>query len=290
MNLVSFREVFDPLLAQMLAHRAEKATALSADSLVLELVTHAQKLASAGKRLRPYLAYLGYRAAGGAYDNRIAHIGVGLELFHTFALVHDDIMDGDTERRGVQTLHEFARTRLENNARLGDGMGILVGDLLFQWARELLPDSDLSPYLSSMIDEVIVGQILDVKLAAHGKEVTRAELDEMLLLKTASYSFIRPMQIGAAAHKITPELESFFLEFGKALGFAFQLQDDYFDREGDAAQDRPSYYTRGFTDEGLAAMNEGFDLAEKVLTSAPLASDVSVLFRDLLIGVRTRKG
>ncbi len=287
MTLAAYRAEFDPFLAKLLRVRAERALAVSNDPLVRELVDHAQVLAAAGKRLRPYMAYLGYLSAGGSHNDKIMSISAGLELFHTFALVHDDIMDGDIERRGIMTVHEYARQKL-GSSRLGDGMGILVGDLLFQWARELLPDHELAPYLSAMIDEVIVGQMLDVKLASRGKEITREEIDHMLLLKTASYSFIRPLQIGAAAHGITPELENVFSEFGRALGFAFQLQDDYFDREGDVMQDRPSYYTRGFTEDGIAAMNKGFDEARLIISKAAIPEDARSLFVELLDGIRSR--
>src|SRR5438552_3821770 len=99
-----------------------------------------------GKRLRPAFCHWGFVAAGGAPDDQaVIDAGAALELLHTFALVHDDVMDGSGTRRGMEAVHvAFAGQHREAKwsgepSRFGQGVAILLGDIVFVYADMVLP-------------------------------------------------------------------------------------------------------------------------------------------------------
>lgn len=144
---------------------------------------------------------------------------------------------------------------MQESRRLGDiqhvaaGQAILVGDLVFSWAVEAMckarmvegADAALvSDRFHQMVDEVVVGQMIDVDLMTRD-QTSHAVLERKMLLKTASYTFIRPMQIGIALAGGDGKLEAFADRFGKAIGIAYQIQDDYLDIAGFDGEKKPSF-------------------------------------------------
>ncbi|MCR4256609.1 MAG: polyprenyl synthetase family protein [Candidatus Uhrbacteria bacterium] len=234
-GIQAFKKRFDTVLGRTLDRKMSEMRMLTQDAHTRSVIAHARTLATAGgKRIRPYLAYIAYRAAGGR-SVRIIDALVGLELFHVFALVHDDIMDRGASRHGVATAH----------VKFGDAQAILVGDLLFNWASEIIAPTKGQPIFAKMVDEVILGQMLDVDATRRDK-VTDRFIEDKMRLKTASYSFIRPMQFGVAMaeqekgkrkkgkgnKKKEEGMMGFCEKFGLALGMAFQIQDDLLDLTG----------------------------------------------------------
>lgn len=225
MRIQAFKKRFDKALVRVLDRKTREMQSLTQDAHTRSVVAHTKTLATAGgKRIRPYLAYIAYRAAGGRSE-RVIDTLVGLELFHVFALVHDDIMDRGESRHGVSTAH----------VKFGDAQAILVGDLLFNWASEIIAPTNGQPIFAKMVDEVILGQMLDVD-AVQRDRVTDQFIEDKMRLKTASYSFIRPMQFGVLMAKNEKrkmkDLMGFCEKFGLALGIAFQIQDDLLDLTG----------------------------------------------------------
>lgn len=229
------------LAAELEARRAElEALDPRAGVLVEELE---RLLAAGGKRLRPAFCYLGYRAAGGVDDGRIVRAAAALELLHTFALVHDDLMDEATERRGVETTHvRFARLLAAapggaDEAR-GRAAAVLVGDLAAVLAESLLrrcgfPAEALAPALERfdrMRLEMAAGQYLDV--AGVARDLASAE--HVAELKTASYTVEGPLRIGAALAGAPAETLAALAAYGRAAGEAFQLRDDLQDGQAPA--------------------------------------------------------
>ena len=207
----------------------------SAVALVDELL---RLLGAGGKRVRPALCFWAFRAAGGREDDPIVRVCGALELLHTSALVHDDLMDRDVERRGVASAH----VRLADEAPAGvdpDGFGtsaaILVGDLALVLSERMIRTSGfgagrLEPAMSRfdrMRVEMAAGQFLDVSGVGDRARV-RA-------LKTGSYTAEGPVMIGAALAGAGPQAEGPLRVFGRLVGEAFQLRDDVVD--GDAASD-----------------------------------------------------
>ena len=186
--------------------------------------------AAGGKRLRPAFCYWGYRVAGGAHGDPILRAAASLELLHTFAIVHDDIMDAADERRGEEAVH----------ARHGVAIGILVGDLALVLADDAFMGAGFSPEVtarafaaySRMRQEVIAGQYLDVAYAAR-TDITVEEARRVAVLKSGRYSIEEPLAIGAALAGASDDFLVQLAAFGGPLGEAFQLRDDLLGTFGD---------------------------------------------------------
>ena len=206
---------------------------------------------SGGKRLRPALCYWGFRAAGGADDERIVRAAAALELLHTFALVHDDVMDRSPTRRGVQTTHErFTQAPAGDReaAQIGASIAILVGDFAAVLADRLFGaagfDGDVLAAARARYDrmrvEMAVGQLLDLSSRSADERLA----DRISSLKTGSYTFEGPLQIGALLAGGGVDVLAVLSAYGRPLGEAFQLSDDLFGvlaGEDDLGQARPSW-------------------------------------------------
>lgn len=225
------REV-DEVLARFLADRRAELAGLDPEATLLvdEIVRVVQ---AGGKRIRPALCVWAFRAAGGAQDDdRILRAGASIELLHTSALVHDDVMDRDVERRGEPATH----VRFAKEAPLGvdpDGFGtaaaVLVGDLALVLSERLMRtcgyggarlDAAMRRY-DRMRVEMAAGQYLDVS-GSERRERVRA-------LKTASYTAEGPVLIAAALAGADADAEGALGVFGRLVGEAFQLRDDAMD-------------------------------------------------------------
>ena len=247
MRLDSFRQQFQPHLSRFIAEKTRTYAPLLRDPFLESLLAYPAKLADgSGKRIRPYVAFLTFRSQGETDEKRdqaALRVLVALELFHLFCLVHDDIIDKGTERYGLPTIGCFAAEkmardgRLGNASHIGDAHAMLIGDLLFSWSHEAFSSrcfehrvlDEARACFGQMIDEVVIGQMLDVDLMTRS-ETTREVIESKIALKTASYTFVRPMQIGAKL--AGGSCDGFCEDFGQALGMAFQVQDDLLDLVG----------------------------------------------------------
>jgi geranylgeranyl diphosphate synthase, type I len=204
-----------------------------------------------GKRLRPAFAYWGWRGIVGPREpvEPALPAFAALELLHTFALVHDDVMDGSAIRRGRPTAHrvlaaEHAAAGRDGDAdRFGEATAILVGDLCLVWADRLLATADLPTdvllearrWYDQMRVEAIAGQYLDILSESDRDNWSVERALRVARLKTASYTVQRPLLFGAALTDIgrgapvTPA----YIEYGAAVGEAFQLCDDLLGVFGD---------------------------------------------------------
>jgi geranylgeranyl diphosphate synthase type I len=208
-----------------------------------------------GKRLRPTFAYWGWRGVVGPDEpvDPVLPALAALELMHTFALVHDDVMDRSSTRRGGPTAHRIFAAQHERAGRTGDAdhfgstSAILVGDLCLVLADQLLARAALPPATlfavrrcyDRMRIEAVAGQYLDVLGEAQPDSwsVERALL--VARHKTASYTVQRPLQfgLGLAGPRLTrcAELNEAYDRYGQAVGEAFQLRDDLLGVFGDPA-------------------------------------------------------
>jgi geranylgeranyl diphosphate synthase type I len=202
-------------------------------------------VAAGGKRLRPAFCYWAFRGAGGdAGDPRVIDAGAALEMLHTGALVHDDIIDSSIRRRGVEVVHSaFARRHRVagwqgESGRFGEGVGILVGDLAVVYADMLLGDVPREAWavFDELRLELNIGQYLDL-LGTVRRDATEASARRISLYKSGKYTIERPLHLGAAladpaglAGRSGP-----LSRYGQPLGEAFQLKDDLLGTFGDVA-------------------------------------------------------
>jgi geranylgeranyl diphosphate synthase type I len=210
---------------------------------------------SGGKRLRSTFAYWGWRGVVGSREpvDAVLPALASLELMHTFALVHDDVMDDSATRRGGPTAHRIFAAQHASAGRQGDPeqfgstSAILVGDLCLVWADQLLACTPLPTATlfevracyDRMRIEVVAGQYLDVlgETQPGGWSVERALV--VARHKTASYTVQRPLQFGLAlagpARAGGVEIDAAYARYGAAVGEAFQLRDDLLGAYGDPA-------------------------------------------------------
>ncbi|MEU7925805.1 polyprenyl synthetase family protein [Micromonospora sp. NPDC049801] len=206
---------------------------------------------SGGKRIRSTFGYWGWRGAVGGDEPLPAVLPAlaALELLHTFALVHDDVMDASTTRRGRPTAHvalaaqHVAAGHRGDPDRFGEAAAVLIGDLCMVWADKLLARTAITPArlfevrrcYDQMRVETVAGQYLDV-LGENDPEswsVDRAL--RVARYKTASYTVQRPLLFGARLAGVTVDdaLVTAYTRYGLAVGEAFQLRDDLLGVYGD---------------------------------------------------------
>jgi geranylgeranyl diphosphate synthase type I len=198
---------------------------------------------SGGKRLRPAFCACAFVGAGGdAGDPLVIDAAAALELVHTFALVHDDVMDGSDTRRGCDAVHQRFGHRHRDASwrgearRFGEGMAILVGDFAVVFADRLMrsaPPAALGVYDELRI-ELCVGQSLDLVGTAQASTDADA-VRRIHTYKSGKYTVERPLHLGAALAGRLGELAVPLSAIGLPLGEAFQLRDDVLGVFGDSA-------------------------------------------------------
>jgi geranylgeranyl diphosphate synthase, type I len=203
---------------------------------------------SGGKRLRPAFCYWGAVGAGATgHEPELLDVCAALELLHAFALIHDDVMDDSSTRRGQPTVHmRFAMRHAVSgwsgdSQRHGVGLAILTGDLAFVLADSLL---DAAPAAVRRLwhrlrVELVSGQWVDVVAGASTRR-SPALARWVSKYKSGRYTVERPLHLGAALAGRN-DLIGPYASFGEPLGQAFQLRDDVLGVFGDpSATGKPS--------------------------------------------------
>jgi geranylgeranyl diphosphate synthase, type I len=234
-SLLEIADRVDARLRQLVDEERARWSALDPD-LRAPMEALGGLVASGGKRLRPAFCHWGFVAAGGdPADDRSIDAGAAFELLHAFALFHDDVMDGSATRRGSRTTHlSFADTHAAQGwsgeaRRFGEGVAILVGDLAFVYADQLMHGAPLPAWeiWTELRIELNVGQYLDILGTARG-ERSRVTAERIARYKSGKYTVERPLHLGAVlaepdrAIDLLPSLSA----YGLPLGDAFQLRDD----------------------------------------------------------------
>ena len=183
-------------------------------------------LSMGGKRVRPVAVLMGNEL----FDDIVAdswQVATAIELFHNFTLIHDDIMDKAPLRRGMETVH----------TRYGEPTALLAGDVMLVVAYDYL-NKVRSPQVHRLIrifnetaKAVCEGQQLDMDFEKQG-QVSMADYLHMITLKT-SVLLAASLQLGAVLGGASEGNQEHIYAFGKNLGIAFQVQDDYLDAFGD---------------------------------------------------------
>ena len=179
-----------------------------------------------GKRLRPVLVLMATEIFGADYKKAL-DAALAIEIFHNFSLVHDDIMDDAPLRRGKESVHE--KWDVNTGILSGDAMLINAYRLFENYEGEAF--RDLAKLFGKTAIEVCEGQQYDVDFETRD-DVTQSEYLKMIEYKTAVL-VAAALKMGAIIANASLEDQKSIYEFGKNLGIAFQLQDDYLDAFGD---------------------------------------------------------
>ncbi len=258
-SLATIGRNVEECLRALLDDEAQRWTTFDAD-LSEPIGEIARLVLAGGKRLRPAFTYWGFVGAGGDPDDpMVVRAGAAFELMHAFALFHDDVMDDAATRRGASTTHTvFAERHSQQlwageSRRFGEGVAILVGDLAFVYADQLLQGVSAEAWAvwNELRVELNVGQILDL-LGGATRDRGQDKAARICRYKSGKYTIERPLHLGAvlanssatgstwpsgslATRPPDEQLIASFSAYGLPLGDAFQMRDDVMGAFGDPA-------------------------------------------------------
>ena len=246
-------------------------------TLINQIATYI--IAAGGKRIRPRLVLLFARALGHDGDARFELAAI-VEFIHTATLLHDDVVDESSMRRGRQTA----------NALFGNAASVLVGDFLYSRAFQMMVSVGSMRVLEVLADATNViaeGEVLQL-INMHDPDTSVSDYLRVIRYKTAKL-FEASARLGAVIAGAPPSLEEACADYGRSLGTAFQLVDDLLDYEGD-----PTQLGKNVGDdlrEGkptlplLMAMERGTE-AERVLVRQAIVNGEIERLRDIAAIVR----
>ncbi|WP_452220193.1 polyprenyl synthetase family protein [Lacinutrix salivirga] len=215
-NTLYYHDVFISYLKEFTTHRQPE-NLYQPINYILEL---------GGKRLRPILTLMTADIFNSDYKHAL-DAALSIEVFHNFSLVHDDIMDAAPLRRGKATVHE--KWDLNTGILSGDAMLIKAYQLFENYEPKVF--QDLAKLFSKTALEVCEGQQYDIDFETRN-DVTIPEYLKMIEYKTAVLVGAA-MKMGAIVANASLKCQNSIYDFGRNLGIAFQLQDDYLDAFGD---------------------------------------------------------
>lgn len=212
----------DPTAEGMARVDAVIRSRLSSDVALIEQISH-YIIGAGGKRIRPRLVLLFAEALGhqGPEPYELAAI---VEFIHTATLLHDDVVDESSLRRGRATA----------NALFGNAASVLVGDFLYSRAFQMMVSLDRMRVLEVLADATNViaeGEVLQL-MNMHDPDLAVEAYLKVIRYKTAKL-FEASARLGAVIAKAPRDIEEACADYGRALGTAFQLVDDLLDYEGD---------------------------------------------------------
>lgn len=208
------------------------------DKIVVDSINALEDYSLGGKKLRGALSVLGYQIAGGKNYSAILQVSCGIELLHSFILIHDDIIDKDKTRRGKQTLHKlFSRKKGEH---FGISKAIVIGDIGAFLGYELIVNSEFPSdrlnkailVLNDFLLKTMYGEMLDIDFDFK-KKISWDEILKVRTYKTAYYTFVMPLVVGALLGGSKYKSLKLFEGYGVPIGIAFQLIDDILGVFGD---------------------------------------------------------
>ncbi|GGI44456.1 geranylgeranyl pyrophosphate synthase [Agromyces flavus] len=224
-------------------------SAAAADPELRELIAVLAEL-EGGKQLRARLAVAAYLGMGGGDPAVCDALGAAVQLLHTGLCVHDDLIDGDDRRHGrpnvagtVLNAWRAAGAAPDVATRQADSAALLAGDLAISASLRAVAEVPVPPALRlelmrevlTALDAAIAGELLDVRSERLAPGAARPI--RMAELKTAGYSVILPLRLGAVASgSADPAALAALAEYGRHLGIAYQLRDDELAVFGDAGR------------------------------------------------------
>lgn len=244
-ELADFQNKIEKLLEKFFKQALPRAKAISPESHAALNYLSEYTLRKA-KRLRPALYYYTYLMMGGKDKTEALKSSIFIEIIQSYLLIHDDVMDEDTMRRGGPTVHKIyekvhkLKYRMHDSAHFGESMAINLGDIACHLAMQVLTESKFKPkrvvraldQFHKQIVTVGFGQMLDV-LSSVKAEVTQEDVLKIHRFKTASYTYETPISVGAIMAGATDKDVQILKDYAIPAGIAFQIQDDILGMFGD---------------------------------------------------------
>ncbi len=237
-TIKDYKTKIDKRLGEFLRQRVRQVSSISpAAKEMMELILEYNL--RGGKRIRPLLVIMGYRACGGRDEDTIIDAAIAVELMESFLLIHDDIMDQDELRRGYLTMHKIYENKYSrcyrgaDAKRYGESMAMIAGDILAVLGSEAIINSDFPirrklaavDRFNRAVINTCFGQALDL-ISGCETDATEEQIRRVYELKTAIYTFEAPLQIGAHLAGATKSQLRVLSDYAMPLGKAFQFHDD----------------------------------------------------------------
>jgi geranylgeranyl diphosphate synthase type II len=222
-------------------YRQKERLAAAHGRTFVELWAAMRRSTDGGKRFRPALVVNAHHALGGDRDDEVVVVATAFELLHAAFLLHDDVIDGDTVRRGRPNVAGALSARAADEGlgraaarRWGEGSAILAGDLLIHSAQAMVARLSLTDGIRTALLDLLeecmfvtaAGELADIAFSTGVELPVLSQVVSMAQWKTAHYSFQAPLQAGAILAGAGQETLAVLGEYGRNVGIAFQLRDD----------------------------------------------------------------
>jgi geranylgeranyl diphosphate synthase type I len=237
--LKDYTQKVEPIIARIFDRKIAEAKKIS--PICTEIMGAYKEFMGGGKKLRGALVKLGYDVFGGKNQKAILEVSTAVEIIHSFLLIHDDVMDKDTLRRGRPTVHHqyesFHKQRSNykkgDSAHFGTCMAIDAGDAGMFLALGVFGEASFSEkikiealsLLSRALLNTAYGQALDVTYEVYPK-VTYKHVMQVHTHKTAYYTVTGPLSLGATLAGMNEKEIEKIEAYGQPVGTAFQIRDD----------------------------------------------------------------
>jgi octaprenyl-diphosphate synthase len=221
--VIALNQLLSPIAAEMKAVDAVIRECLDSEVVLIRTIGD-YIIGSGGKRIRPALVLLSARAFGYPGDQHLKMAAV-IEFIHTATLLHDDVVDESTLRRGRSTANEL----------FGNAASVLVGDYLYSRAFEMMVEVNSMAVMQVMSQATKViseGEVLQL-MNINDPNVSQEKYLQVVRFKTAKL-FEAAARTGAILAQASPEQQEAAAGYGRHMGTAFQLVDDLLDYSGDA--------------------------------------------------------
>lgn len=226
----------DKTLRKFFSERKKEASKI--DSLSVEVMSSLENFIYGGKKVRGALTVLGYQMVGGKDFSRILPVSIAVEIMHSSLLIHDDFIDNDKFRRGKPTLHEIYSKG--NTGHYGASIALIIGDLGIFLSNQLIAESNFKSDLKikaliefqKLLVNTGYGEILDIAFDKR-ENLSWDEILKVRIYKTAHYTFVMPLAIGAILGGASEDVLKNIEKYGGPVGVGFQIRDDILGVFGD---------------------------------------------------------
>lgn len=256
----AYKKIIDSYLLRFLESKKDELAQVN--TYGPDLLSRVKEMAVAGKSIRGALVLFAFCFTNKMPSEEAIKLATAVEVLQTSLLIHDDIMDRDTTRRGLPSMHVQYKS---------DGMAMCVGDVLFFLAFELLGSvrtdavtlGRIVRFVGREYQSVCVAQMEDLSKTAKTKEA----IISLYTYKTARYTFAVPLMLGAMLAGTTKDMLKYLESFGVSAGILFQIRDDILDQQKTLGADVVAAYQTG---------------AVESLKRLPISDDNKKILGDLL--------
>lgn len=255
--ILFYKKAVDEHLISFLAEKKAKLSQIN--MMGSDIIDRLIPFVTSGKTTRGSLSVYIYSLFKNTLSPEIFKSAAALELYHSGFLIHDDIMDKDSLRRGKLSIWEQYR-KVSKDTHIGISQGINAGDLCFFMAQELLSDLHILGMVSRELQPVIIAQMQDV-VSGKGEPMSKDEVLSLYRYKTARYTFSLSMAVGAILSQAPENVISLLIRLGESMGLLYQIRDDELSITGDTAiTGKPIDSDLRNTKQTLATLLDGEEL------------------------------